>query len=161
MIFNETFRKTSLRSHMNAILSMTWVIELIKVFPLLFTARFSTVFIKALVIFHICTELYSEHSNSCGTCFFTNDIDFNLYFSFCEMLRYKTLFIVGLYLGPIYHYLLHFRRWTYVKNILNQNNVIIASTLGILLKNITIICLCIVLFNGRAKNHKQETHTRV
>jgi len=44
-------------------------------------------FLKALVVFHICTELYGELSNSSVTCFFTNDTDFNLYFSFCEMLR--------------------------------------------------------------------------
>jgi hypothetical protein len=93
--------------------------------------------------------------------FFANDIDFNLYFSFCEMLHYKTLFIVGLYLGPIYHYFLHFRRWTYVKNILIQNNMIIASTLRILLQNITIMCLCILLCNGRTNKHKPETHIGV
>jgi hypothetical protein len=112
-------------------------------------------------MFPVYTELYGEQSNSCVTCFFTNDTTFSLYFSYCEMLYYNTLFIVGFYLGPMYHYFLHFRRWTYVNNILNQNNMIIASTLGILLSNITVLCLCIVLFNVRADKHKPETHLGV
>jgi hypothetical protein len=134
---------------------------MIKVFPLQSTARFSTFFVKALLIFHICTELFGEHSNSCVTCLFTNDTDFNFYFGFCEILGYKTLFSVGLYRCPIYHYFLHFRRCTCFKNIFNHNNMIIAPTFVILFQNITIMCLCIVLFNGRTNKHKPETQLGV
>jgi hypothetical protein len=83
-----------------------------------------------------------------------------LYFSFCEMLRYRTLFILGLYLGMISRYFLLLRKWTYVKNIFNQ---IIASTFVILLPDITVMCLLIVLqvFNGRDNKHKPETHLGV
>jgi hypothetical protein len=70
-------------------------------------------------MFHVCTELYSEHSYSCMACSFTNDAEFILYFSYGKMLQYKTLFIVGLYIGPVYHYFLQFRRWTYVNYTVN------------------------------------------
>jgi hypothetical protein len=34
----------------------------------------------------------------------------------------------------------------------------VASMLGILVSDITMLCLCIVLFNVRVDKHKPETH---